>query len=225
MVMENRILETSCQLFSRYGIQQLRMDDLATHLGISKKTLYRFYPSRQALIEGVVARFSTSHRTDLLEVEHSQQDTLEQLAGYIRTLVTQYKKWSPLFFGDLSKHYPLLWDKIRKEIGQLVLDLLRKNLEKGIQEGVYRGSIHPSLLVTLWQQHIHNDFFYCQQLSNDYSKEEVFRQSIYLFLYGIIAPAHILQLEEMLGRIQHNAVNNPTNIQLDSARDLNQAFV
>lgn len=225
MVIEDTILQGSCQLFSRYGIQQLRMDDLANSLAISKKTLYRFYPSRQALIEGVVDRFTEGHKKDLEEVQRSEQDTLEQLAGYIQTLVNHYKKWSPLFFGDLSKHYPLLWEKVRTEIGQLVLDLLRKNLEKGIQEGVYRGSIHPALLVTLWQQHFHNDYRYCQDLSNDYSKEEVFRQSIYLFLYGIVAPAFVPQLENLLTRIQKNAAIKTNTIHPEPARDLNQSFV
>ena len=223
--MEDTILQSSCQLFSRYGIQQLRMDDLATHLAISKKTLYRVYPSRQALIEGVVALFIESHRKDLEAVQQSEQDTLEQLAGYIQSLVNQYKTWSPLFFADLKKHFPQLWDNVRTEIGQLVLDLLRKNLEKGILEGVYRGSIHPALLVTLWQQHFHHDYHYCQQLSNDYSKEEVFRQSIYLFLYGIISPSYIPRLENMLNRIRVNKANKTNTIHPEPERDLNQSFV
>jgi hypothetical protein len=63
---------------------------------------------------------------------------------------------------------------------------------------VFRGSLHPKLIVTLIQQHIKRDFEFAAELVNDYSKDEVFRQGMYLFLYGIIAPEAIPQLEDEL---------------------------
>lgn len=223
--MDQTILATSCKMFSRFGIQQLRMEDLAGHLGISKKTLYRFFPSRMKLIEKVEAEMSKELRLQLLAARDESGGTLVQLTVYVSTLTSTFKKWSPLFFSDLQKHFPEQWNRFHKNIGQLVLDLLRTNLEKGIAEGVYRGNIHPALLVTLWQQHFYNDYRYCQQLVTDYSKDEVFRQGYYLFLYGIVAQSAVPRLETLLNRITEESANNKTTLQIDPAADLNQAFI
>ena len=220
--MEQKILSTTSSLFSLMGIQQLRMVDLAQHMGVSKKTLYRFFPSREQLVVRVVAEMGESLTNQLREVSLSETNTLKQLTSYITTMATFYKKWSPVFFADLQKHYPSLWTSISTEVRQLLLNLLRRNLESGIQQGIYRGNIHPGLLVTLWQQHFYNDFRYCEQLSTDYSKEEVFRQSCLLFLYGIILPSKIPALEKLMLDYQLQA-NQSTSFY--TPQYINQAIV
>jgi hypothetical protein len=52
--------------------------------------------------------------------------------------------------------------------------------------------------VAILQKHIQKDFEFAAELVNDYSKDEIFRQAMYLFLYGIIAPEAIPQLENEL---------------------------
>ena len=90
-------------------------------------------------------------------------------------------------------------------LNNFIAQRLLKVLEHGIVEGVFRGSLHPQLIVALLQQHIQKDFEFAAELVTDYSKDEVFRQAMYLFLYGIIAPGAIPRLENELQQYSFSA--------------------
>jgi len=196
--MEQVILQTTYQLFTTHGIHQFTMDELANRLGISKKTLYRFFPSRQDLVEQVSNLLSENYLADLQAVDDQKMDSLQRLLGYIGAVVEFCKKTSPVFFSDLRKHYPFQWMELQMKLDQALHARVKRVLETGISEGLIRGNLHPNLVISIWQQHIQTDFEYASKLVNDYSKDEVFRQAMYLFLYGIIAPGAIPRLESEL---------------------------
>lgn len=196
--MEEGILNTTHRLFTTNGIHQFTMDELANRLGISKKTLYRFFPSRQDLVEQVCNKVNLLLTEEIEAVANKKEASLDMLLSYIRTIVGSCKTWNPQFFIDLQKHYPVQWLELTQSINSIVLKHIRNNLEKGISEGVYRGNIHPELLITIWQQHLQADFRFADKLVNDYSKDEIFRQAMYLFLYGIISVSAVPLLEEKL---------------------------
>ena len=51
---KQRILELSNKLFLKHGIRSVSMDDLARHLGVSKKTIYQFYDKKEDLVHDIV---------------------------------------------------------------------------------------------------------------------------------------------------------------------------
>ena len=123
---------------------------------------------------------------------------LKKLLGLISNVVGFCKRVSPDFFQDLRRHYPVQYIELNLKLEQTLTGRIRQLLQAGVQEGVFRNSLHPELVMSIWQQHLQKDFEYAAQLVNDYSKDEVFRQAVFLFLYGIIAPAAIAEMEELL---------------------------
>ncbi|WEK36993.1 MAG: TetR/AcrR family transcriptional regulator [Candidatus Pseudobacter hemicellulosilyticus] len=196
--MEQKILDIAYQLFTTQGIHQFTMDDLAARLGISKKTLYRYFVSRQELVEQVCGRMTDEYEASMEVVDQEELDSLQRLLGYIHPVMGFCKKVTPVFFNDLRRHFPLQWTELQLKLENTVKSRLVKVLENGIQEGYFRGNLHPTLVMAIWQQHLQRDFEFAAMLVNDYSKEEVFRQAIYLFLYGVVAPGAISKLEEEL---------------------------
>jgi AcrR family transcriptional regulator len=212
---EISILQTVFRLFTTQGIHLFTMDDIAAKLAISKKTLYRFFSSRHHLVQQVCKQAATDYNQRMAEAENAETGYLQRILAYLAVNVDFCKKTNVAFFTDLQKHYPAEYITLTNEINNGTGPRLLKVLEQGIVEGVFRGSLHPSLVVTIIQQHIKRDFEFAAELVNDYSKEEVFRQAQYLFLYGIIAPAAIPQLETELQRVSyynsiaHTENNNP----------------
>jgi AcrR family transcriptional regulator len=51
---QERIVSKAHELFMRYGIRSVSMDEVANHLGMSKKTIYQFYADKDALVEDVI---------------------------------------------------------------------------------------------------------------------------------------------------------------------------
>ncbi len=194
------ILQTAYRLFTTQGIQLFTMDEIASRLAISKKTLYRFFTSRQHLVQQVCQLVAADYSQQMEAADSAEADNLQRVLGFMAVNVAFCKKNSLAFFADLQKHYPAEYLHLNTTLISATEQRLLKVLEQGIVEGVFRGSLHPKLIVTLIQQHIKRDFEFAAELVNDYSKDEVFRQGMYLFLYGIIAPEAIPQLENELKR-------------------------
>jgi len=212
---EITILQTVFRLFTTQGIQLFTMDDIAAKLGISKKTLYRFFTSRHDLVQQVCKQAATDYNQGMSAAEQAETGNLHRILAYMAVNVDFCKKINVVFFTDLQKHYPAEYSALTSEITNSTTPRLLKVLEQGIVEGIFRGSLHPSLVVTIIQQHIKRDFEFAAELVNDYSKDEVFRQAMYLFLYGIIAPEAIPQLENELqhfsfpNKMTHTEINEP----------------
>jgi AcrR family transcriptional regulator len=196
--MDELILQTAYRLFTTQGIQPFTMDEIASRMAISKKTLYRFFDSRHQLVQQVCNRVAENYNSSMEEVDSHKADTLQKVLGYMKVNVHFCKKTSPVFFSDLQKHYPMQSAWLVNALGTITQQKVLHALEQGIIDGVFRGSLHPQLVVTILQQHIQRDFEFAAELVNDYSKDEVFRQAVYLFLYGIIAPDAIPKLENEL---------------------------
>ncbi len=196
--MEQIILDSVYTLFTTQSISRFTMDDLSARMGISKKTLYRFYPSRQDLVEQVCKRIGDEYEQGMQSWDQPSLGNLKKLLGMITTVVYFCKNISVEFMADLRRHYPLQWVELNLKLEQAIKIRVQHLLEDGIQEGVFRNSLHPELVITIWQQHVQKDFEFAAQLVNDYSKDEIFRQAVYLFLYGIIAPNAIPQLDQEL---------------------------
>ena len=203
--MDELILQTAYKLFTGQGIQPFTMDEIASRLAISKKTLYRFFESRSHLVQQVCKLVVANYERDVAAI-NQQAGTLQQLMGCMAVNIDFCKRTSPAFFTDLQKHYPAESNNVVKALNHTLQHLVLTLLEQGIVEGVFRGNLHPQLVVTIMQQHIKKDFEFAAELVNDYSKDEVFRQAMYLFLYGIIAPNAIAQLEEELVKYNFPAV-------------------
>jgi AcrR family transcriptional regulator len=202
--MEQLILDTAYQWFTTQGVQSFTMDDIASRLGMSKKTLYRYFVSRQELVEKVANRLSSDYEAAMVTVDEKPVDSLRKLLGYIGTVLNYCKKINPVFFTDLRRHYPVQWVELNKSMENTIGLRIIRTLETGIQEGIFRGNLHPQLVIAIWQQHLATDFEFASRLTNDYSKDEVFRQALYLFLYGVVTPAAIPSLEEELSSFTNN---------------------
>ncbi|MFT4022911.1 MAG: TetR/AcrR family transcriptional regulator [Flavihumibacter sp.] len=213
--MEEAIIDTTRRVFIKEGIQRFTMDDLAAATGISKKTLYRFYPSRQDLVEKVCEWVAAEYENKMAPWDELTANSIDKLLGFISNVISFCKTVSPVFFNDLRRHYPLQWIELQNHLQGALSARLQSLLEKGISEGVFRSSLHPALVISIWQHHVQSDFEQAAALVNDYSKDEIFRQSVYLFLYGIISPAAVQQLDEKLRDIDWRTVqpilftNNP----------------
>jgi AcrR family transcriptional regulator len=192
------ILQTAYRLFTTQGIQLFTMDEIAARLAISKKTLYRFFTSRHDLVQQVCTRVADTYDQAMTAADNEQINNLQRVLRYMAVNVDFCKKNSMAFFADLQKHYPAEYTQLINALHNITQSRIQKELEQGIVEGVFRGSLHVKLVVTILQQHIQKDFEFAAELVNDYSKDEVFRQAMYLFLYGIIAPEAIPQLEHEL---------------------------
>lgn len=192
------ILDTAYCMFTTQGISYFTMDDIAARLAVSKKTLYRFFDSRWQLVQHVSGLVAENYRKAIVAADDCLPGQLQKLLGFLKANIHFGNTINPVFFSDLQKHHPREFRSLENAMNTIFRQKLEHSIKQGIKSGVFRSDLQPELVVIMWQQHLRADFKLASEQVCTYPKDEVFRQSMRLFLFGIIAPGAIPELQQEL---------------------------
>ena len=76
---KERILEKATDLFMRYGIRSITMDEIAAQLGISKKTIYQFFTDKDAMVEAVVNEETKRNEEDCRQFSAAAENAVHEI--------------------------------------------------------------------------------------------------------------------------------------------------
>lgn len=144
--MIDQIIDKSFSLFCKYGIKSVTMDDIATQLGVSKKTLYLHVSDKKELVRQTVDWHIGSVTQNCEIVFDKNVNPIDQLLGIIEV----NRKWSSnmntaLIF-DLQKYHPDAWVKVEKHKREFIYRHVYDNLVSGQEKGYYRKEIKPDII-------------------------------------------------------------------------------
>ncbi len=103
--LRERIVMEATHMFQAQGVKQVRMDDIARGLSISKKTLYELFSDKEELLLEVVKVISMGFHQNVKEIICSSANVLEQIFMLYKRVIEHSRKVNPLFFIELI-HYP-----------------------------------------------------------------------------------------------------------------------
>ncbi|MBP3192771.1 TetR/AcrR family transcriptional regulator [Natronogracilivirga saccharolytica] len=184
--MSDELLEVAGNLFRKHGITYVTMDDISREMGISKKTLYKYYRNKEDLLyhvfkKGIEDRFR-KHR----EVLVNAPNIIEGLVMVMVDTMKDYEKMNPVLLEELRRRYRAVSDVIRKEQYEQSYDEILKMLEKGKQQGVIMEEVDSDIVAKLFMaqtKHIHDyDLFPV----TEYPRAKLFEYVFLNFLRSII---------------------------------------
>ena len=139
--MKNKILHNATEMFLNIGLKSVTMDDIATNSGISKKTIYAHFANKIQLVEA-----ATLHIFDVISkgidiIHEQQQNPIIELFEIKRFVMKHLKdeKSSPQY--QLQKYYPKIFKNLKHKQFELMQELFKENLTKGIEQKLYRNDI------------------------------------------------------------------------------------
>ena len=141
-----RIKQKAKELFMRYGIRSVSMDDIATQLGISKKTIYQYFTDKDELVDGVVDEDIREMQTECIQTSTEAQDAVDEIFLTVERIVEQFRNMNPMLIYDLEKFHVRAYQRFMEHKNKFLLQIIRRNLEWGIKEGVYREDINVDVL-------------------------------------------------------------------------------
>ncbi|HTP12143.1 MAG TPA: TetR/AcrR family transcriptional regulator [Bacteroidota bacterium] len=148
---KHRIHEKSLDHFLRFGFSKVTMNEIAEELGMSKKTLYQYFPSKEDLLAAVVTRLheDTANQIETI-VRRTDIDFLQKLRGALNALAAFHTKMTPYFRTDMEKHAPHVC-KATDEFGRDRIRVIMADLvAEGIRERVFRDDIDQELIVLIY---------------------------------------------------------------------------
>lgn len=140
-MMKNKIIEKSADLFLKLGFKSITMDDIANDMCISKKTIYKFFSTKEVLIEEAVEKVHNDIDVYINEIFQRKHNAIEENFEIRRTFKELFKshETSPVY--QLKKHYPEIYAKVYKRQIDTCKIWFVKNIEKGMAEGLYRSEL------------------------------------------------------------------------------------
>jgi len=140
------ILERVKQLYYKYGIKSVTMDDVASELGISKKTLYQYFTDKNELVEKVFNYDFEQRRSILDAVFMDEKNAIEELVDLHHCIHEFLLQHNPATFYDLKKYYPQLYEQHMTNKLNKMYDNVLKNLKKGKLTGLYRNDMNEEII-------------------------------------------------------------------------------
>lgn len=144
-----RILNSALSMYSKYGIKSITMDDLCRELGISKKTLYQHVEDKNDLIRKVIDYEIEMQREAMEKMFRSEMNAIDELMHVNRQIHLSQSIHSPTFYFDLKKYYPPIYNEWVEYKRKKLYDMIIRNMEKGVEEGLYREDMDARIISKL----------------------------------------------------------------------------
>ncbi|MDH7493490.1 MAG: TetR/AcrR family transcriptional regulator [Candidatus Saccharicenans sp.] len=181
-----RILERSRELFFKYGYSRLSMDELAEDLGISKATVYRYFPDKEALLRAVMVETREQVLSQLQAIVRDDKLPVKaRLTAYLEFISRFMSGLSRDFIKDLRQKLPDLWKEMdafrRQQVFPLVSEVILEGVRKGEIKSDLDGRLFLEMFWYLVQEFMNPDWI----ISHDYSPSELLQSIIDIVFYGI----------------------------------------
>jgi AcrR family transcriptional regulator len=183
-----RIREKAHQLFWQYGLRSVSMDDIASSMGISKKTIYLNYADKDELVDAVVeSEFKKNESICEHDKKHSK-NAIDEMFMAMDMVVETFSTMNPGLVYDLQKYYPGAFQKFHRYKNDYLYNVIRDNIIRGINEELYRPEMNVDIIARFRVESVmipFNPEFYTRM---KYSLVQIEEEFIVHFLFGMASP-------------------------------------
>lgn len=181
--MREKILDGAARLIQQYGLKKFTVNELAAELGISKKTLYQHFESKDAII---AAYFDAAVNSDKENVKASI-DGMVNFGDKIHAVIYSEHRYrlSVSILSDAKKFYPDEWKKV-EALKQYKLDTVRDIFDQGVKEGIFKQDVHFGVLSEILTKlsDIYTDYDFLTE--NHLNAREAIDHSLSIIFNGIL---------------------------------------
>lgn len=185
----NEIIVQALGVFQRFGIKSVSMDDLARHMGMSKKTLYLHFSDKTQLVEDALNHLLESDYCSMKSIEQLNLNAIDEMFSLYRHASTTVRNHNPVLEFDLQRYFPQIYKKLRDRTRTQMHEILLNNLIKGKLEGLYRNNLNENIIAKLFvlrmENLMHTDLVSAEELFS----EAFFIESYRYHLFGILSEA------------------------------------
>jgi len=183
-----RIKQTAHDLVMQYGIRSVSMDDIATALGMSKKTIYHSFADKDELVLAVVTDVIKKSESDCERDKNKAENAIHEIFLAMEMVVEMFRTMNPSIIYDMHKYHPRAFATFQKHKNDYIYNIMRQNLEKGISEDLYRPEINIDIMSRFRVESMMLPFNPEFHRSLKYSLVDIEEELITHFLFGLVTP-------------------------------------
>jgi len=148
---KERILTKAEEMFLHFGYSKVKMEEIAAGMGISKKTLYKFFPSKENLIREIVLNRQCTVESHINNIWRDETiDFVAKLKIMMDYLGQQSSRVKGPLMDDMRKCIPDVWNEIHDFKKIRSLEKARGLFELGVENGAFRKDIGQDIIILMF---------------------------------------------------------------------------
>lgn len=176
------LMDKIVTMFFEFGIRNLNMDDISRNLGISKKTLYQYFKSKEDLIEKIFEYDEIRWDREFAKINVDELNAIEIILFASSMVAKEMNQMNPKLKFELKKYYEPIYNQFLIRKRNHIYNQISKNIHKGIREGLYRSDVNVELTAGLYVKNLvdmHNqDFCFVENITFEQIFEVMFETHI-----------------------------------------------
>ena len=189
MEVKSYIIEESDKLFCQYGFKSVTMDDIAKHLGMSKKTIYQHFSDKDELVTLLIKAKLDTQECLMENSFSSAKNAVEEVFLALKSTDETLNAMNAKLFYDLQKYHPKAWLYFKTFKENKLRQTILENLKRGVVEGLFRENLNFEIITQMRLDQVDIIFSQHDQYnSNKYTFGQIMVEITEHFLYGICAP-------------------------------------
>jgi len=190
--LKGKILECAMKAFTQHGVKAVRMDDVASLLGISKRTLYEVYKDKEELLFEGVKKYGGERKDSFVAFAQAADNVIEVVLELYRLKVEESRLVNPQFYADMQK-YPKVMQYIKDSHDRSRTEM-EQFFARGVSEGYFRGDVNSELALQLFDAI--EQYVVGHSLIEKFSFEDLFGNMVLVTLRGLCTLKGIMALDE-----------------------------
>lgn len=183
---KDKILRGAEELFTKYGVRSISMDDIARHLSVSKKTLYQHFADKEDIVTLACKSHLERNVIEFEGVQSSSKNAIEELAKISMCLKRSMQDMNPSLLFDLQKYHPRAWKEWLNHKNKFIRSSVVRNLKQGIEEGHFRADLNPEIIAAMRLELVQLAFDETIFPREKFRLTEVQLQLFDHFVYGLV---------------------------------------
>jgi TetR/AcrR family transcriptional regulator, cholesterol catabolism regulator len=185
MDVKERILQKARELYLRYSVRSVTMDDIAEQTGVSKKTIYQFFADKDELVEAVfLAEVQESEACCDVDRANSA-NAIEEVFKAMEMVERMFRSMNPAVLYDTQKYHPTAYRHFEKHKNEYLQTVISDNLQRGMAEGLYREDLHVDIMTRFRVESMLLPFSPAFGMASKYNVADLEIELTLHFLYGI----------------------------------------
>jgi AcrR family transcriptional regulator len=145
----DRIIQGGEELFLQAGIKSVTMDDIAKHLGMSKKTIYQFFKDKNELVIALVKKKLQEDEDQICALIEKSENVIEEMINMMKCSEDIFSRINPIVIHDMQKYHPDAWKHFQNFKEEVIVHTLEDLLTKGMQQGYIRPDIDVKIMARM----------------------------------------------------------------------------
>jgi len=183
---KEKLIRGAEELFMKYGLRSVSMDDIARHLGISKKTIYQHFADKDEVVATVAQVHMRQQQEQFEAISKEAKNAVEEMALLAVNMKEHLRNVNPSLLFDMQKYHSRAWGEWLAFKHDVIRESLVRTMKDGVRDGYFRADANIAILATMRLEQVQMAFDHTLFPRDTYSLSEIQAQLFEHFVHGIM---------------------------------------